>query len=185
MAETITSETRVKLQAMWTAHWRHINASLPAVARDAGASREARIGWLCGLTGRRIESANELTEREAQNAVEQLRKSLPPGARRRKRPSRQQAHAYGTAGRRDGDRKSAQLVDATSLAALETALREAGWTREFLDHWLRTAPSSPLRRKNGGVIRTVADCNAVIWALRKISRHKSSTQRPQSPEAHA
>jgi hypothetical protein len=69
-------------------------------------------------------------------------------------------------GRRGHEQEEIRLVDAATLALLDRLLGRLGWTRERLDAFLRSR-KSPVR---SGAIRTLAEANRVIWALKRMLR---------------
>jgi len=154
----ITGKQLKRLQTLWGIFCRQAN-------RDA-KDREVRLGWVADAIGRQISSFRELRADEANAAIDAIQKLLPQELLKRKRPSRRLAQAYGTAGRRGQEQKEVQLVDAPTMELLYRLLGQLGWTRERLDAFLHSS-KSPVR---SGVIRTMAEANRVIWALKRMLR---------------
>lgn len=148
-----------RLQTLW--------GLLCRQAQLDASDRAARLEWVGKKIGRAIESFRELTASEANTAIDAIQKHLPAEVVTRKRPGRKLAHAYGTAGRRGETSNEIALVDQATLALLDRLLGELGWTREQLDGFLRSK-RSPVK---SGAIRTLAEANRVIWALKSIHRH--------------
>ena len=134
--------------------------------------RAARIAWVSSAIGREIESFSDLEASEAAQLIDRLKRELgqeiKPVSRR---PSRRLAQAYGTAGRRGRMEKEIRMADGETLRTIDVLLRALGWSRERFDAFLRS-PKSPVR---SGVIRTLAEANRVIWALKNILRHSQPT----------
>jgi hypothetical protein len=154
----LNSNQLKRLQTLWGLFCRQ--ASLDA------KDREARLSWVADAIGRKISSFRELSDGEANTAIDAIQKLLPPEMVKRKRPSRRLAQAYGTVGRRGHEQEEIRLVDAATLALLDRLLGRLGWTRERLDAFLRSR-KSPVR---SGAIRTLAEANRVIWALKRMLR---------------
>jgi hypothetical protein len=101
-----------------------------------GTEREKRLRWASEQLGREIESFKQLTRSEASKLIDVLLRALgqeviaPDRSKRRK--SRDDAHAAGTAGRKSDKSKSVQLVSADDLAAID----------ELLTTWDGTARAS-------------------------------------------
>ena len=141
----------------------------------ADASRNARLAYISSKIGRQIGSASELTQGEANPAIDAMQGALPAEAlRRRARPSMSQARAWGTAGRKKAGTKEIRFPDAQTFALLDHLLGELGWDRARLDAFLRS-PKSPVR---GGVIRTLADANRIIWVLKGMLRRRDRRSAP-------
>jgi hypothetical protein len=132
--------------------------------------RRERLAWASDNLGRPLESFSSLRSEEAARLIDLMKRALgqevtPPRSPWR-RPDRDQARAYGTAGRRGNTSKEVQLVDAPTLALLDRLVAQLGWTRARLDAFLQSK-SSPVP---GGVVRTLPQANRVIWALKKMLR---------------
>lgn len=157
-ANPINAKQMKRLQTLWRLFCRQ--------SKLDGEDRAARIDWIAGAVGRQISSCRELSAGEADIAINAIQKLLPQELVRRKRPARRVAHAYGTAGRRGQDGREVQLVDAPTLELIDRLLGQLGWTRERLDLFLRSS-RSPVR---SGAIRTLAEGNRVMWALKRMAR---------------
>jgi hypothetical protein len=173
MAETkITRDQMKRLQTLWGQYARH--ELLPN-------TREERLRWAASqfkYTGG-LSSFKELTLVDASFLINQLQsllgiKETSPSARPRRYRSRikdkDQAHAAGTEGRR-GQRDKLTIATAEDLALIETQLQMMDWTRARLGALLNSS-SSPLGRRSNPQLRTVADVNRVLWALKRIARKK-------------
>lgn len=159
MSETAISGKQMKrLQTLWGLLCRH--------AGFDPKDRALRLGWTGEAIGRPITSFRELTREEANAAITRVQKNLPAELQRRKRPGRDTARAYGTAGRKNSNAKETRMADAGTLQLLANLCTALGWTRERLDGFLRSN-KSPVR---GGTIRTLADANRVIWVLKSLLR---------------
>lgn len=140
---------------------------------DAGsdAARSARLAWASGTIGRALSSFSELLPDEAAQLIEKMKLALgqeinPARRPRQRRPGRDLARAYGTAGRRNATSNEIQMVDAPTSELLDRLREQLGWTRERLDAFLHSK-HSPVR---SGAIRTLGDANRVIWVLRSLLR---------------
>ncbi|HKI11415.1 MAG TPA: hypothetical protein VKA02_04820 [Candidatus Acidoferrum sp.] len=133
--------------------------------------REARLQWVAGAIGRPIASFRELSADEANIALDAIQKQLPAELLKRKRPSRRLAHSYGTSGRRGGEALVVNLVDADTRALLDGLLARLGWKPEQFDAFLHSS-KSPVR---SGAIRTLAEANRAIWALKGMLRRRASS----------
>jgi hypothetical protein len=162
-ASLITRSQRKRLQTLWGLLCRQASLDMK--------DRTARLGWVSDSIGRQISSFNELRADEAKTAIDAIQKHLPAEMLYRKRPSRQVAQAYGTAGRRGREDAEVRLVDAPTAALIDRLLRQLGWTRESLDSFLRSK-HSPVR---SGAIRTLAEANRLIWVLKSLLRRKPSS----------
>jgi hypothetical protein len=147
-----------RLQTLWGLFCRQSNL-------DA-TDREARLSWASGTIGRQISSFKELSADEAITAIDAMQKHLPAELLWKKRPTRRAAHAFGVAGRRGRSETEIRLVDAETLRLLDALVGKLGWTRERFDAFLR-GKSSPVR---SGSIRTLAEANRAIWALKNMLR---------------
>jgi hypothetical protein len=159
-----------RLQTLWGLFARQSNLD--------GKDREARLGWVAGTIGRQVASFKELTAAEAATAIEAVQKHLPPElllARKRARPSRRTAQAYGTAGRKGRRDTEVRMADAETWRLLEVLLAKLRWTRERLDAFLRSS-KSPVR---SGMIRTLGEANRVVWILKAMLRRAEA--RPPAP----
>jgi hypothetical protein len=161
----LTSAQLRRLQTLWGLFCRQSNL-------DA-TDREARLTWASDTIGRQISSFKDLSADEAITAIDAMQKHLPAELVTRKRPSsRRAAHAYGVAGRRGRSETEIRMVDSETLRLLDTLVAKLGWTREQFDGFLH-GKSSPVR---SGSIRTLAEANRAIWAIKgMLRRAKSST----------
>jgi hypothetical protein len=133
------------------------------------SERDQRLAWASSVIGRDVASFTALTSSEAATLIDALKRELgqpvrPPRSRRR--PNRDQAHAYGTAGRRNSSTNEIRLVDAATLELIADLVDQLGWTQERLDAFLHSR-MSPVR---SGSIRTLPEANRVIWALKNMMR---------------
>ena len=175
MAEpTITRDQIRRLQTLWGQYARR---------EMSNVSRADRLVWASEQCKRTILSFNDLTLREASMLINILQGAMGiaetnPAARQRRYRSRikdrDQAHAAGTEGRR-GDVRKVSFATAEDLAMIDTRLGEMGWSRVRLDAFL-ASPSSPLGRRSNPQIRTLADVNRVLWALKRIAAKKVGSE---------
>jgi hypothetical protein len=160
-----------KLQTLWS-QWSAVSFDYSTRAIVLPATERARrLEWASEQLGRQVESFKDLTRSEASQLIDVLLRStgqevIAPD-RSKKRKSREDAHAAGTAGRRGGQSKEIRLASADDLAAIDELLSELAWDRARLDAWLKS-PSSPLGRRSNPEIRTLADANKVRWALKRM-----------------
>ncbi len=135
------------------------------------AARSARLAWASGSVGRELSSFNELHFDEAAQLIERMKTALgqeinPAKRSRQRRPGRELAHAYGTAGRKSESTNEIKMVDGPTSELLGRLREQLGWSRERLDAFLHSK-HSPIR---SGAIRTLGDANRVIWCLRSFLR---------------
>jgi hypothetical protein len=164
MNSKISPQQLKRLQTLWGLFCSHAHLD----AKD----RQGRLHWASEVISRRVDSFGDLSAVEAARVIDAIQKRLPAELVSRTRPSRGLAQAYGTAGRRGRTEKEIRLADAETLRLLDVLLDTLGWTRERFDAFLRS-PKSPVR---SGAIRTLAEANRVIWALKNILRHSKTAQ---------
>ncbi len=162
MTSTISPHQLKRLQTLW-------GLFCPQSQLDP-RDRGARLHWASEAIGRQVGSFSELSAAEAATTIDALQQHLPGELIQRRRPSRRLAQAYGTAGRRNRVEKEVRLVDAETLRVLDSLLGRLGWTRERFDLFLHSR-KSPVR---SGAIRTLAEANRAIWALKNILRRIQS-----------
>lgn len=146
-------------------------------------ARTERLAWASDIVLRPLGSFYDLTSDEAARLIDFMKRALgqevTPPRSPWQRPDRDQARAYGTAGRRGNTSNEVQLVDAPTLALLDRLVAQLGWTRARLDGFLQSK-SSPVP---GGAIRTLPQANRVIWALRKMLRRAAQNTTTNSGQS--
>lgn len=151
----------------------------PRFLGTARIERTERLAWASDRVGRSLASFSELHADEAARLIDLMKgllgqRVIAPSRKaaqsKWRRPDRDQAHAYGTAGRRSSSSNERTMVDAPTLALLDRLRAQLGWNPARLEAFLRSK-NSPL---SGGVIRTLQDANGVIWAMRKMLRRAES-----------
>jgi hypothetical protein len=149
----------------------------PRFLGAARIERRERLAWASGIVGRQLESFSELRGKESARLIDLMKRSLGqevtpamPRSSSWRRPDRDQAHAYGTAGRRDQVSNEVRLVDVPTLELVDRLRTQLGWTEARLKAFLNSS-SSPVP---GGVIRTLPQANGVIWALRNMLRRSET-----------
>lgn len=183
--QSITKDQLKRLQTLWGQYARH---------ELIENTREARLRWANesllsrptnGLRTFTISSFNDLTLVQASRLINSLQSMLgiketsPAAAKCRYRSrikDRDRAHAAGTEGRRCHG-KTLTLATAEDLEMIARQLTAMGWDRARLDALLRS-PSSPLGRRANPQIRTLADVNRIMYALRAIAKHGARQERP-------
>lgn len=137
-------------------------------AETDGGSREQRIAWASRHVGREITSFNQLTNGEAAQLIEFLKTTLgqKTSARLERSRSRLLAMARGTAGRKGSVESIAIMASPEDLAEVARMRERVGMTSEQFDSWMRSRKSPNGGR--GSMLRTVADCNKVRWALKSM-----------------
>jgi hypothetical protein len=167
--ETITP---AQLRTLQTLFGKYVSSSLDA---STGDPRAARLEWASQNIARPIGSFKELRADEAARLIDALKVSLgqeikhiPRRAWRRPR-SREAAEAAGRHGRRNHVVEIAMLAGPEDFDKIDDLREAAGMSREQLDLFLR-GPKSPTR---GGAIRTLADANKLIWALKGMARRRA------------
>lgn len=147
-----------------------------AASSPSTSARDHRLAWASEMIGRDLGSFAALTSREAAALIDSLKRALGQEVRQprsRRRPDRAQAHAYGTAGRRNSSTNEIRLVDAATMELIDGLVDQLGWTRDRLQSFLRSR-TSPLR---SGAIRTLPEANRVIWALKNMKCRAESFPR--------
>jgi hypothetical protein len=132
-------------------------------------SREQRLELASRILGRIVFSFSDLSFDEASSLLDSAKKALgqyTAPRSRRNRPDREQALAYGTAGRRENKSKEIRLVDAPTMELIRHLTAQLGWTEERFSAFLRSS-TSPVK---SGAIRTLPEANRVIWALKNMLR---------------
>ena len=155
----------------------------PRFLGAARIERRERVAWASGIIGRQLESFSSLRREESARLIDLMKRSLGqhvtpamPRSSSWRRPDRDQARAYGTAGRRDQPSKEIRLVDVPTLELVDRLRTQLGWTEDRLKGFLNSS-SSPVP---GGVIRTLPDANGVIWALRNMLRRAETRENTTS-----
>ncbi len=139
---------------------------------DVDAGRDARLAWASRMTGRTIDSFNQLSLDEAKRCIDALQGVLgvkAPNRSPRPRMSRYAAEKAGTEGRRDQIHAETTLVTETDLSRIQDQLSRLGWEQPTLERFLLSS-RSPLKGRTQ--IRTLGDSNKVLWALKRISPRK-------------
>ena len=146
--------------------------------------RTERLAWASDIVRRPLASFYELTSDEAARLIDFMKRALgqevTPAIQSfyRRRPDRDQARAYGTAGRRGNASKEIRLVDAPTLELVDRLVNQLGWTRTRLEAFLQSK-SSPVP---GGAIRTLPQANRVIWALKNMLRRADTASTTPSSD---
>lgn len=153
------------LQSLWAAHARHsVDAS------DGGDPRAARLAWASALVGRELASFRELHADEAIRLIDLLKQALGQPNRTWRRPrDREAARAAGRHGRKGIMAEVPMLAAPEDIARVHDIRERVGMSLEGFEAWLRSR-SSPLGRFGDLRLRTVADCNKVLWALKALLR---------------
>jgi hypothetical protein len=164
-ADQISRAQLRALQALWAAYARH---SLDA-AGDADP-RAARLAWASAQIGRELASFSELRSVEAIGLIDTLKAALGQRSTTWSRPrSREAARAAGTHGRKGFVVEVPMLAAPEDVARVHALRERLGISIEAFEEWLRSR-SSPLGRFGDATLRTVADCNKVLWALKALLR---------------
>lgn len=151
----------------------------PRFLGTARIERKERIAWASDRVGRSLASFSELHTDEAARLIDVMKgmlgqRIIAPSRKaaqsKWRRPDRDHAHAYGTAGRRSTRSNERTIVDSPTLALVDRLREQLGWNQSRLEAFLHSQ-HSPV---SGGVIRTLQDANGVIWALRKMLRRAES-----------
>lgn len=144
------------------------------------SARGQRLAWASGVLGHELASFSALSTSEAATLIDTMKKALGQKVRPpRRRPDRDQARAYGTAGRRGNFSNEIRLVDEATLGLIDDLLSPLGWTQQRLQIFLRSR-MSPIR---SGAIRTLGEANRVIWALRNMIRRAKRAAHTQGGSA--
>jgi hypothetical protein len=180
--QSITRDQMKRLQTLWGQYARH--ELIPN-------TRDARLQWANemllnrphnGPRPARISSFNDLSLAAASRLINSLQGILgieetsPAAGQRRYRSrikDRDRAHAAGTEGRR-GHGRTLTLASAEDLEMIDHQLDSMNWDRARLDALLKST-SSPLGLKSNPQIRTLADVNRVMYALKGIAKRQEHT----------
>ncbi|HEY6349619.1 MAG TPA: hypothetical protein VI636_09440 [Candidatus Angelobacter sp.] len=169
-----------RLQTLWGKYARH---------EMVKNSRDERLRWANSVLSHRtsprtspISSFAELTGSEASELIDLLQSDLAipethpnirPSRYSRRYRDRDSARAAGTEGRK-GTLSKVTLATAEDLALINEQLKHMGWNRTRLDAFLQS-PSSPLSNRSNPTLRTMADVNRVLWALKGIAKATAPT----------
>ena len=123
--------------------------------------RAARLAWASAEIGRPIVSFRELRGDEAMRLIGKLKTSLGQPDTPRRRNS--------THGRRNVTVTVPVMAGPEDLARVDRARIEAGMSSEGLAAWL-ASKTSPIGPRGDARIRTLADANKIVWALRAMAR---------------
>lgn len=136
-------------------------------------TRNARIDWACGIVRRPISSFSELSQDEARRLIDiaqgEIGHRAPAKPRQRRSP--QAARRHGVDGRK-GDAEFAnapQIVSPQDMENIRERYQRLGMTNETFGNWLASR-SSPIRPRKQ--IRTTADANRVLWALKGMLKDR-------------
>jgi hypothetical protein len=165
MSTDSVSRAQLKaLQSLWGIYARH------SLAVSDGDPRAARLAWASALVGREVKSFRELTGDEAARLIELLKQTLgqPVKPYWRRPRDRESARAAGRHGRKGLVVEVPMIASAEDIERVRDLASRVGMTPEDFEAWLRSH-RSPLGRF-GGALRTVADCNRVLWALKSMLR---------------
>lgn len=159
---------RAKLMAALHSLFHSYAASFLQVPSDRQLGRRQRLEWASEALGYEVESFTSLNANDASRLIDLMKARLGQSTdiHRSGKNDRDQAFAYGTAGRKQSQSKEIQLVDAATMDLIHYLAAQLGWTRARLDAFL-LSPTSPLK---GAAIRTLSQANKVIWALKNMLR---------------
>lgn len=148
------------LQSLWGLYARY---SLEA---SDGDPRAARLAWASALVGRELTSFRELHADEAIRLIDLLKEQLGQPSKTWRRPrDRESSIAAGRHGRKGAVVSVPMIASPEDIARVHSLRESAGMSVESFEEWLR-GRSSPLGRFGDPALRTVADCNKVLWALK-------------------
>jgi hypothetical protein len=164
MNEALISRAQLRaLQSLWATYARH------SVDATDGDPRAARLAWASAQIGRELASFSKLRTEEAIGLIDALKAALGQRSTTWSRPrSREAARAAGTHGRKGFVVEVPMLAGPEDIARVHELRERVGMSLEGFEGWLRSR-SSPLGRF-GGALRTVADCNKLLWALKALLR---------------
>ncbi len=153
------------LQSLWSAYTRH---SLDV--SEGGDPRAARLAWASENLGRKVGSFSELNSAEAIRLIDALKQAVGQPSKTWSRPrSREAARAAGTHGRKGFAVEVPMIAAAEDIGRVHALRERLGISIESFEEWLR-GHRSPLSRFGDATLRTVADCNKVLWALKALLR---------------
>ena len=133
--------------------------------------RASRMQWASQLLGRTVDSFSSLTVAEATRLIDAAQAAAGKVFPLRPKLSGKEARRAGTDGRKDTAFDAApQMIAAYQVEMIERLYLRLDWTRAHFEAWLERKQGSPLRGRKQ--IRTVADGNKVIWALKCILRDR-------------
>jgi hypothetical protein len=150
------------LQSLWSAYSKH------SLDVGDGDPRAARLAWASKCIGRELASFNELRAVEAATLIDALKVLVGQQPKTWRRPrDRESARAAGRHGRRGFVSEVPILVSREDLDRVDSLRQSIGMSADAFNSWLNSK-NSPVR---GGVIRTLADANRVVWAFKAMARH--------------
>jgi hypothetical protein len=143
-----------------------------------GSDRESRIRWATERLRKPVTSFKDLSTDDAGFLIDSIQGHLNVKAPLKKRLPREQARRAGLDGRKDGQEYSGapQLVTEADLRLIQSLQSQLGWTAESFRKFIESE-RSPLARRADKQIRTTADANKVIWALKRIARQKANLRK--------
>jgi hypothetical protein len=150
------------LQTLWSVYSHRFDC-------PDGDPRAARLEWASQHLGRSIDSFRDLTGFEAARLIDALKLAVGQEVNVPRKPprDRQSAIARGTHGRKGRVIPIAVLATPDDLSEISALRERVGLTQEQFEAWLGSRRSPTHRRR---VLRTVADCNRVRWALKAMLR---------------
>lgn len=172
-----------KLRMLHTLFGIYAAHSLDVGGADAGA---ARLAWASATIGHQVQSFNALTDTDADELIDALKRLTRQPIHERERWTRMRdrhaARAFGTHGRRSRRSNDEVMASAGDLAAIDQMWQRLGWTREQFDAWI-AGPSSPLGNHATVTLRSLRQANRVRWALKALLKKAGLWRSERNPEA--
>jgi len=157
MANPISVRQLVCLQSMWARRMRTRGIA-------AADSRELRHEYIAAATDGRARGTKELSFADAKRVLRLL--FAEQGSKTMTIADAAAARAAGTHGRKAHyDASGVMLAGEQQFALLATLRHAIGWDQARLDVFVA-------RQLGGAAIRTMADANRVIWAIKSMMRRQ-------------
>ncbi len=179
-SKQISKDQLKRLQTLWGQYARHEMVANSRGERLRWANsvlshaKSARLSPVLSFTELTASEASELINLlQAELRIPETRPNMRPARFSRRYRDRDAARAAGTEGRR-GKRSKITIATTEDLALIDEQLNAMGWTRARLDAFLQS-PSSPLPNRAHPALRTLADVNRVLWALKGIAKAQKRT----------
>lgn len=143
---------------------------------DGDTSREARLAWATERLGKPVASFSALTNADGKFLIDALQLSMniaETAPSKRQYKSTRDRQKEGTEGRRDQIHPDTTLLagDERVFQLIQQEMTALGWNKERLLAFLRS-PSGPNHGRD--TIRTLGDANRIHFALKLMSRRKST-----------
>lgn len=158
MPKALSQRQLACIQSLWARRMR------TAAIAGGEEARELRHAYIREVTSGRAAATNELSFADAMRVIRSL---IDDQAGRRTIADRERAQAAGTHGRRGSSSRQIAIASPEQVNLLIGHADRLGWTRERLDAFIARQLGSGRR------VRTVGDCNKVLWGLKSMLRRRA------------